>query len=229
MPAKNSRKVYIENAFYHIYNRGVEKRIIFTDAQDYNVFLKYLREYLEPKNEKELNQKLSDKALGYQEKDKILKLLRLNNFTEEIKLICYSLMPNHFHFLLQQIKSDSMDRFLNSLMTRYASYFNRRQKRVGGLFQDVYKAVLIESEAQLLHLSRYIHRNPLGLGEKGREHQELYTSLPEYTEQGKTPLVKPKVILDYFSKKSPRNSYAAFVEKTDDLDFLKTVIIEGIE
>lgn len=226
MPAKNSRKIYIENAFYHVYNRGVEKRIIFSDAQDYNVFLKYLKEYLEPKDEKGLYQRLSDETIGYQEKDKILKLLKLNNFAEEINLLAFSLMPNHFHLLIQQIKSKSMDCFLNSLMTRYASYFNRRRKRVGGLFQDVYKAVLVESEPQLLHLSRYIHRNPLELGEEFSGHQELYSSLPEYFNKRKTGWVKPQIILDYFSKKNRRNSYAAFVEENDDLEFLKTLVIE---
>lgn len=229
MPARNSRKIYLENGFYHIYNRGVEKRIIFTDTQDYNVFLKYLKEYLEPKNEKELYQKLSDESLGYKEKDKILKLLRLNNFSEEIKLICYSLMPNHFHFLIQQTKINSMDRFLNSLMTRYTGYFNRKLKRVGGLFEGVYKAVLIESESQLLHLSRYIHRNQLELGIMGREFQRLYSSLPEYIGQRKTGWVKPQLVVNYFSKKNPINSYAAFVEETDDLDLLRMSVIEDLK
>ena len=55
MPARNSIKQYIENGYYHIYNRGVEKRLIFLDEQDYSVFLSYLKEYLLPKNESELS------------------------------------------------------------------------------------------------------------------------------------------------------------------------------
>src|SRR3990170_2216093 len=100
MPAKNRIKEYSENSYYHIYNRGVEKRLIFLDQQDYGVFLSYLKEYLLPKNEKELFSRLSNPTLSPKEKDKILKLLRLNNFAGEITLLAYCLMPNHFHLLI---------------------------------------------------------------------------------------------------------------------------------
>jgi len=98
MPAKNSTKLYIENSFYHLYNRGVEKRIIFLDQQDYFVFLSYLKQYLLPLDKNKLTEKLTDPDISYKDRDKILKSLRLNNFASEIKLIAYCLMPNHFHF-----------------------------------------------------------------------------------------------------------------------------------
>ena len=107
MPAKNSVKNYVENSYYHLYNRGVEKRIIFQDSQDYAVFLNYLKEYLLPKDEQNLRNKLTDPNISYKEKDKIIKLLRLNNFTDEIILIAYCLMPNHFHLLVKQKSSYS--------------------------------------------------------------------------------------------------------------------------
>src|SRR3989344_6529764 len=102
MPSRNETKQYVTNGFYHIYNRGVEKRIIFLDQQDYAVFLSYLKEYLLPKNEKELYERLSDPNTSAKEKDKILRLLRMNNFAEEIILLAYCLMPNHFHFFIKQ-------------------------------------------------------------------------------------------------------------------------------
>ena len=124
MPSRNSIKQYVNNSYYHIYNRGVEKRLIFLDAQDYAVFLSYLKEYLTPKNEQELRQKLSDPNTSYKEKDKILKLLRLNNFYGEITLLAYCLMPNHFHFFIKQKSAVSIDKFMQSLSTRYTMYFN---------------------------------------------------------------------------------------------------------
>lgn len=161
MPAKNRTKQYIENSYYHIYNRGVEKRIIFVDEQDYAVFLTYLRDYLIPKNESELRKRLSDPNTSYKEKDKILKLLRLNNFCGEITILAYCLMPNHFHFFLKQKNSTSINQFLQSLGTRYTMYFNRKHKRVGSLYQDIYKAVSIETEEQLIYLSKYIHKQAI--------------------------------------------------------------------
>ena len=102
MASKNSIKDYLPDSYYHLYNRGVEKRLIFQDEQDYSVFLSYLKTYLQPKNEKELLLRLANPNLDYKEKDKIIKELRLNNFFSEISLNSYSLMPNHFHFLLKQ-------------------------------------------------------------------------------------------------------------------------------
>ena len=118
MPGKNSIKQYADNGYYHIYNRGVEKRVIFQDQQDYNVFLSYLKNYLLPKNDKELKEKLSDPNISYKERDKIIKLLGLNNFAGEITLIAYCLMPNHFHFQIKQKGGASIDKFMNSLATR---------------------------------------------------------------------------------------------------------------
>ncbi|MCL5019036.1 MAG: transposase [Patescibacteria group bacterium] len=161
MPAKNARKQYLENGYYHLYNRGVEKRTIFLDQQDYSVFLSYLKEYLIPKNEKALQEILSNSNTSSKEKDKALKLLHLNNFYNEITLLAYCLMPNHFHFFIKQKNPNSIDKFMNSLCTRYTMYFNKKYKRVGSLYQGVYKAVLVSSEEQFLHLSRYIHKQAL--------------------------------------------------------------------
>lgn len=227
MPARNAIKEYQENGFYHLYNRGVEKRQIFLDGQDYAVFLKYLKEYLLPKDELNLSQKLSDPNLSYKEKDKILKLLRLNNFTDEIKLLAYCLLPNHFHFLIQQKDAKSIDKFMQSLCTRYTMYFNRKYKRVGSLFQAVYKAVLIASEEQFLHLSRYIHKQALALqGETSQSQPSQPSSCSEYLGIRKTDWVHPEEVLSYFSNTNPTLSYESFIKEEDNLEIIQNIIIE---
>ncbi len=213
MPSKNSVKEFVADSFYHIYNRGVEKRLIFQDAQDYAVFLLYLKTYLLPKDEKALQATLSDPEVLWKEKDKVLKLLRLNNFSEEISLISYCLMPNHFHLLIKQTDAMTIDTFMNSLCTRYAMYFNRKYKRVGVLFQDHYKAVRVTSDEQLLHLSRYIHRNPAQLLQGAPLQSYLYSSYPEYLQLRISPWVASNIILDYFSKNgNASESYRSFAE-----------------
>lgn len=219
MPAKNSQKVYVENSYYHLYNRGVEKRLIFLDKQDYGVFLSYLKEYLLPKDEKGLKQKLSDQNTSYKEKDHILKLLRLNNFNQEITLLAYCLMPNHFHFFVKQKSLNTIDKFINSLATRYTMYFNRKHKRVGSLYQDVYKAVLVNNEEQFLHLSRYIHKQAL---------PNQPSSYLDYLGIRKTAWVHPEEILSYFSKTNPSLSYENFVAESDNFDVLEDLSIEEI-
>lgn len=228
MPSRNSIKQYVDNGYYHIYNRGVEKRLIFLDAQDYGVFLSYLKEYLTPKNELELSQKLSDPNISYKEKDKILKLLRMNNFYGEIALLAYCLMPNHFHFFIKQKGALSIDKFMQSLCTRYTMYFNRKYKRVGSLFQAVYKAVLVETEEQFLYLSRYIHKQSLALqGETLQGWEEKQPcSFAEYLGFRKTSWTEPQEVLDYFSKTNPTLSYKSFVLEQDDYGVIQNLILE---
>ncbi len=145
MPAKNSVKEFRANAYYHIYNRGVEKRAIFLDDQDYGVFKSYLKVYLLPKDEVTLQQTLNSSFSNPSEKADAIRLVKLNNFADSIRLLAYCLMPNHFHLLIKQSEESSIDIFMNSLTTRYSMYFNKRYKRVGHLFQGTYKAVLVDS------------------------------------------------------------------------------------
>ena len=155
MPAKNSEKLYMSNGYYHIYNRGVEKRKIFLSDMDYGVFLSYLKEYLLPKDTKTLLTILGNQESSLQDKHEATKLLRMNNFYGDITLIAYCLMPNHFHFLIHQNTSNAIDTFMNSMATRYTMYFNKKDKRVGPLYQSVYKAVLVRTDEQLLQLTKY--------------------------------------------------------------------------
>lgn len=227
MPSRNATKQYVEDGYYHIYNRGVEKRIIFQDDQDYGVFLSYLKDYLLPKDTKLLTEGLADPKTPPKEKDRILKLIRLNNFNEDITLLAYCLMPNHFHFLLKQKKPSSIDKFMNSLGTRYTMYFNRKNKRVGFLYQDVYKGVVVESDEQLLHLSRYIHKQ--ALASQGVPLQSQPSSYLDYLGKRKTLWVKPEEILSLFSKTNPTLSYEAFVKQTEDFVHIQKLLIEEDE
>jgi len=234
MPCKNSRKSYDSNGYYHVYNRGVEKRLIFQDKQDYAVFRSYLRTYLTEKDEISLNLSLSRLGLNPRERDRILKEIQLNNFYGEITLIAYCLMPNHFHFLIHQNSAESMDKFMNSLCTRYTMFFNKKYDRVGPLYQGVYKAVSVLSEEQLLYLTNYIHRNPynpsLRLQGLALEAWTRWTSqpssYPEYLGLRQTEWVRPEIILNFFSKTNPRLSYQAFVEQDEDISIIQKIILD---
>ena len=171
MPAKNSVKQYAENGYYHIYNRGVAKQPIFLDEQDFAVFLLYLKELLMPPKLPSFEEEHLQLPQPYKRK----------NFHQEITILCFCLMPNHFHLLLKQKAPRSVVSFMRSLVIRYSQYFNRRYKRVGHVFQDVYKGILVTNDAYLLWLSRYIHRNSLELLGKGKNLVTYsYSSYPHY-------------------------------------------------
>ena len=221
MPAKYSIKQYLSNSYYHIFNRGVEKRKIFQDSQDYKVFLSYLKDYLETKNIEELRNRLLNPVTTSKEKDKLLKLIRLNNFHGEIQLLAYCLMPNHFHLLVKQKSQMSIDSFMKSLLTRYTIFFNKKYKRVGHLFQGRYKAVVVKNEEQLLHLSRYIHLNP------ARTVLAIcYSSLNDYLKRINTSWIKKDEILNYFSKTNPLLSYENFMKesKTGENELIQSLV-----
>jgi len=216
MPARNVVKTYIKDGYYHVYNRGVEKRDIFLDDQDYRVFLNILKEALLSTSELARDRKnrkpnASSPLQGY----------TLQGFTRQpksffgkIELLVHSLMPNHFHLLLKQCDERSMQHFIHSICTRYVIYFNKKHKRIGALFQNTYKASLISDDPYLLHLSRYIHRN---LPPYVKDLKTAYSSYGEYLGIRKTNWIKTDLILSFFQPgKYPFlkhiNSYQNFVE-----------------
>ncbi|MBI2074440.1 MAG: transposase [Candidatus Levybacteria bacterium] len=213
MPAKNILKLYIENGYYHIYNRGVEKRTIFQDEQDYKVFLSYLKLYLNP------IEQLGERTVTLKNVSFIAPQKPVNNFHNEVDLLVYCLMPNHFHLLVKQRSARSIELFMKSLLTKYVIYFNKRHNRVGGLFQDTYKAVLVENETYLLHLSRYIHLNPAPHVNhvKDTPLYDNYSSYADYLGLRETSWIKKDLILSFFKNTQKTHlrdilSYQSFVE-----------------
>lgn len=217
MPARNIVKPYVENGYYHIYNRGVEKRTIFQDEQDCKVFLFYIRLYLSPVAE---IQKIATTKI------RINRFIPLN-LSEEVDLISFALMPNHIHLLVKQYTNDGIIKFTRRLVTSYVMYFNRKYKRLGGLFQSIYKGALVDSELYLLHLSRYIHHNPMKIDAPSIDFNS-FSSYPYFLGEKHASWVKPQEILDYFSRKNPILSYQSFVEeeKFDSKEMLGELTLE---
>lgn len=119
-----------------------------------------------------------------------------------VDIICYCLMPNHFHFLLQQKQENGISKFLSNFQNSYTRYFNTKRERTGPLFLDQFKAVRVETDEQLLHLSRYIHLNPYtSYVVKNITQLESYqwSSLTDYLE-GKDELCAKEIVLDFFKK-----------------------------
>jgi putative transposase len=210
MPRRNTVKIYLKNGIYHIYNRGVEKRKIFLDEQDYRVFLRFLKEALSSPL-KPLKQTFTTSLQGSTFKGVPR---QPKNFFKKIELYAYCLMPNHFHLLLKQNEVKSMKDFMQSIATRYSLYFNKKYKRVGSLFQGIYKAVLVMEEPYLLHLSRYIHRNPL---EFHPNLLEAFSSYADYLGKRQTGWLNTTIILSSFGSSLTKTlsirSYQDFVEK----------------
>jgi putative transposase len=205
MPSRNVLKEYREGSFYHIYNRGVEKRDIFLDEQDYAIFLHLLKYFLSPADKEIKNPLVGLYNLKY------VRPRPLDNLNGKVELHAYCLMPNHFHLLIKLLAYSGMTELMQKVLTAYSMYFNKRYKRVGHLFQGVYKAVLVDKEDYLLYVTRYIHENPLELS--GMTRSDLvnypYSSYAYYLKEKHADWVKTDYILDFFNEKQ---TYQEFVE-----------------
>jgi len=206
VPSRNIVKTYLENGYYHVYNRGVEKRVIFLDEQDCKVFLHYLKLYLSP---------IEDLKKMQIVEPRLTRFIVLN-LSREVDLLSFALMPNHFHLQVKQYTKDGLTKLMRRLTTSYVMYFNKKYKRVGTLFQNAYKACLIDEDEYLLHVSRYIHRNSFDITTD--INFLTYSSYFYYLGLQHANWIKPQEILSYFSNKKDilgHTSYKDFVEMND--------------
>lgn len=230
MPAKNVIKEYEAGGYYHIYNRGVDKRTIFEDYKDYKTFLSYLQLYLDPPT---LTSDYFD-LQGLSSQVKVSPSKVLKNYFGDIRLLAYCLMPNHFHLMIQQNSERGIDNFMRSLSTKYVRYFNTRYERVGPLFQGIYKAVKLTNEYQFVYLSKYIHRNPIGTptceDNPRRLGEYKFSSYGNYLHLFSQTWVNTEEIMEMFSIYNKNSSYSAFVEdgEPDDVTIIAPLTIDLI-
>lgn len=141
----------VNEQYYHIFNRGSDKRNLFLQNQDYNRFIKTLYYY-----------HFSGQKIRFSNYNKSnINFLTPLGTEKLVDIICYCLMPNHFHLLLKQKQENGISKFLSQISNSYTKYFNTKNKRIGALLQGTFKAVLVENDEQFLHVSRYIHLNPI--------------------------------------------------------------------
>jgi hypothetical protein len=143
-------------------------------------------------------------------------------------------MPNHFHFLLRQDSDVPITAFMLRLGTSYAKYFNTKYGEVGSLFQDRFKAKLVDTDEYLLQLSRYIHRNPkeILLRTPGVELASYrWSSYSCYLSGSKNEFVDPSFILSYFTKNNRSEDYRNFVEHDfteEEKESIMDLVLEDI-
>lgn len=150
-------------------------------------------------------------------------LTRLGEYLKKhpVTLLAYCLMPNHIHLLLRQDGEEPIDRFIHRLHTAYTMYFNKKYEKVGAVFQGRFKAKLIDTEEYLLHVSRYVHINPVELiHAQGRALSVKLAAYPwssygEYLEPRGKLLCDPTLVLSYFFKlpTQGRTTYRSFVDE----------------
>lgn len=220
------RKEFFEtNNFYHIFNRGFKKQNIYLNSQDYKRFSSILEIYPQGIEWKFSYWKLQ----GIKWKQAIIIKCKIEE-KQLVEIIAYCLMPNHFHLLVKQQKDEGIRKFMTKLSNSYAHYFNVKHNQSGPVFEGRFKAVKIESNEQLLHVSRYIHLNPYS-AEIIKKKDDLinydFFSLKEYLNKENRLICNPAIILKQFSN---LDKYLEFVIDNADyqqsLQRIKKLIID---
>jgi putative transposase len=212
-------KIFAPNNYYHIYNRGNGKMDIFKDDEDRKFFLYRFRENLYPKPpEGNPLGRLGGASIAAEAHTRYI---RKTLPPEAFCLLCYCLMPNHFHLLIKQNGILPISKLILKVCTGYSMYFNKKYETVGHVFQDCFKAVRIENDSQLLWTSAYIHNNPKtgGLVEDLKDYQ--WSSYPDYAGLRQGTLCDQSLILGMMQnnretyKKFAAESYIKIKERKD--------------
>lgn len=202
-----SRQDITTGEIFHVLNRGVDKRNIFLDDQDYFRFIHDLFEFNDTSPACNLGHRFSQNQIidlrNRYIKERPRKLI--------VEILAFCIMPNHFHLLMRQKKDGGLTKFMRKLGVGYANYFNKKYQRTGTLFQGRYRAVSVTENAHFVHIPYYIHFNPLDLimpewrTGKIENHQKAIEFLESYRWSSH---------LDYIGKKNlPSITQRAFLLK----------------
>lgn len=214
---------FVAGEYFHLINRGNLKCNIFKDDTDRARFLLYLIYFQSSKSIYKPGRRVSkflktgDFDFDEAEVEKIL-----SNRT--VKIIAFSLMPNHFHILIQSSIDNGVSIYMQKVLNAYTKYFNTRYKQSGHLFSGPFRAVHVESNEQLLYTSAYIHLNPRELfdfSHKSGQHRVLATlnyrwsSFSDFVNQNRWKyLLDPRIILDQIEGLGKGRDYQKWVEES---------------
>lgn len=218
--AKMKQVKFETGEFYHIYNRGVDKRLVFSDGYDVMRFFQAMDEF---NTEKPIGSMYANQFLDerIKEERKLKKLVRF---------VAYCLNPNHYHFILQQVERGGISEFMRRLGGGYTWYFNNKQKRSGVLFQGLFRAKHIKTNEYLIHLSAYVNLN-FRVHELNNKIQKLVkSSWEEYLTNTGKGFCSKEIILNQFKndgyKKFAESSLLDMVERKHKLKDLENLFLE---
>ncbi len=173
------------------------------------------------------NRGASKGNIFFSEKNYFYLLKKFQEYRDQsqVIIVCYCLMPNHFHLLLKQLKPYAVAKFIGLSFNAYAKAINKQQKRTGHLFEGKYKMKLVAQDNYLIHLSRYIHLNPVLSQLAPSPEDWIFSSYRDFIGLRSGKLPEPNIILSYFDSVE---AYKKFVLDftIDDLDEIRPFLDE---
>lgn len=220
------RKVpLVAGEIYHVFNRSIARQPIFKTKSDYQRFIDVVNYYRYQK----LPLRFSHfKRLTEEQKEQFIQI-NFKNDRVILEILAFCVMPNHFHFLLRPRTDSAISDFMRYVQNSYSTFFNTKNERSGSLVQAMFKAVRIESDEQLNHVSRYIHLNPVSAHIINIDKIDDYewSSYKNYVSDKGYPFINTEEVLSHFKSKK---EYKQFVlDQADyqrELEKIKHLILE---
>ncbi|GBE16459.1 transposase IS200 like protein [bacterium BMS3Abin15] len=186
---------FANEEYYHVCNRGVDKRKVFLNNSDYHRF--FISVCLLNDKQEGLSERWRN-LLKCNPKSDFSGFRRLSLRKPLVEVVAYCFNPNHYHLILKQLAEKGVEKFMHKLGTSYTMFFNKKYDRSGSLFQGRFKSIHIDSNEYLLYLSAYVNRNYFihGYGNS----RWKYSSLIEYSDsiKKKDKICNPKPVLSQF-------------------------------
>ncbi|PIQ91833.1 MAG: hypothetical protein COV70_01845 [Parcubacteria group bacterium CG11_big_fil_rev_8_21_14_0_20_39_22] len=196
-----AREPIATGEYYHVFNRGVDKRKIFNDSMDSFRFLQSMILFNSVAPVRSLFSVLKDENC---KGDSIVK----NDDEILVEIVAYCLNPNHFHLILRQSVDGGISEFMKRLGGGYTLYFNEQNGRSGSLFQGKYKYTRISTNKQLLHVSAYVNLNDKGHKIKTSDTSVIRSSWSEYTKLNTYEICEKNTVLGQFKSKQQYEKFA---------------------
>ena len=200
------RNPLLVEQIYHIFSKSISGYKIFRDDDEYGRMKDLLKYY---RTEKTPMRFSFFQEIKYKEKKQIYEAEGDDLLVE---IIAYCIMPTHFHLVVKQLKEDGISFFIQQILNSYSRYFNVKTKRKGPLWEGRFQNVAIETDEQLLHLTRYIHLNPVTAYLVDRPEDWKFSSYREFLGEEKEKLSSFSNILD-----TTPDNYKKFVD--DRIDY----------
>ncbi len=203
---------------YHVFTKSIAGFQIFLSNKDYKRMLELLQYYK------------SNPILKFSEYKKLKNKIKIHYEKSHktsylVEIIAYCLMPTHLHLILEEIEYPGISEYMRKILDSYTRYFNKKIGRKGPLWEGRIKKVFVESDTQLLHLTRYVHLNPVSAGLVKKPEDWEYSSYKQYIGLEKEKICNKEKFLDILEKE-----YKEFVEDRIDyqrsLEFIKHIILE---
>lgn len=220
MPTRKEK--FVAGDLFHIFNKSISSFGIFKDRRNPDRFIRLLDYYNKSQPVRSYSQAIEEEEIG----NGPLPNLLFSKDEAVVKFISYNFMPDHYHLLLKILAEDRIAKFIGDVQNSFSRFFNIRFDRKGPLWQHRFKAVRVKTNNQLLHLTRYVHLNPVtdGLVEDPADWE--FSSHRYFIDEGQ------KILKDYLPEISINNelAYKRFVENHKDyqrtLKLIKKLILE---